>query len=107
VRRMACTLGPRRLRSQLAQWNALYEDAGRERTLTEDGVRVRFRRDPAVERELRELVAVEVGCCTWADWKIDVGPAELVLEIKSAGHGIPVLQGSFLAEEPMRRREIH
>jgi hypothetical protein len=93
---VACTLRPGELATQGARWKALFAGAGTERTATNDGLCVAFRRDPAVERELRELVAVEIECCKWADWRIDARPRELVLDISATGDGIPVIQSWFL-----------
>src|SRR5919204_5301008 len=93
---VACTLGSAELRAQAERWKALYAAAGTERTVTEDGLRVRFRRDPAAEHELRDLVAVETECCAWANWNVEAVAAELVLEISSSGHGIPVIHSWFL-----------
>jgi hypothetical protein len=93
---VACTLGAAELATQAARWKALFAGAATERVVTGDGLRVAFRRDPAVERELRELVAVEIECCKWADWRIDARPRELVLDISATGDGIPVIQSWFL-----------
>jgi hypothetical protein len=88
---IACTLGAAELATQAGRWQALSAAAATKRTVTEKGLRLAFRRDPAVERELTALVAVEVECCRWADWRIDADADELVLEISSTGDGIPVI----------------
>jgi hypothetical protein len=93
---VACTLGASEHAAQAARWKAVYAGAGIERVPTVDGVRVSFRRDPAVERELRELVAVEVRCCRWADWRVETDSAAVALEVSSSGKGIAVIQGWFL-----------
>jgi hypothetical protein len=93
---VACTLGSADLAAQAERWRRLYADAGSERIVTAEGLRVRFRRDSAVEQELRALVAVEVGCCAWAQWTVEEQPEELVLEVRSAGAGISVIHGWFL-----------
>ena len=97
---VACTLGSTKLRGQVGRWRELYARSGTDRTETDYGLRVGFRRDPSVERELRDLVAVEIECCAWADWKVRADARELTLEISSSGHGIPVIHSSFLAEAP-------
>jgi hypothetical protein len=63
------------------------------RVLTDTGLRVHFRADPGVEQELRELVAVENVCCSWADWRVETNGNEVVLELSSTGDGIAVAQG--------------
>ena len=93
---VACTLGAAELETQGERWETLYAGAGTERTPTAAGLHVSFRRDPDVERELRELVAVEVECCKGADWRVETGSTEIVLEISSRGEGIPVIQSWFL-----------
>ena len=98
---VACTLGSSELGTQVVRWKALYADAGIERIATDDGVRVCFRRDPGAEEELRALVAVEVECCTWANWNVEAGAAELILEISSSGDGIPLLHSWLLNDQPV------
>jgi hypothetical protein len=103
---VACTLGPAELGGQVGRWRELYARSGTERTETDYGLRVGFRRDRSVERELRDLVAVEIECCAWADWKVRADARELTLEISSSGDGIPVIHSWLLAEtaaqEPQR-----
>jgi hypothetical protein len=98
---IACTLGAGEVGTQLERWKKLYADAGTERTETDDGLRVRFRRDSAVEHELGDLVAVEIECCTWANWNVEAGAAELILEISSSGDGIPLLHSWLLNDQPV------
>ena len=92
-----CTLGSAMLATQRDRWKSLYARAGTERIETHDGVRVGFRREPDVERELRELVAVETVCCAWADWAITTGERTLALEIRSDGEGVSVIRSWFVA----------
>jgi hypothetical protein len=98
---IACALGQGQLKTQLERWTALYATAGLERRATQDGLRVSFRADPTVEEELRALVAVEVECCGWASWSIDVHPDALILEISSAADGVPVIHTLLLGDQPL------
>lgn len=98
---VACTLGSAELGTQVERWRKLFGEAGVERIVLDDGLRVRFRRDAAVEGELRALVAVEVECCPWASWTIAVDGRALTLSVTSTGEGIPVIHSWFLAEEPV------
>ena len=98
---VACALGVAELRTQGERWRHLYADAGLERVATGDGLQLHFRRDAPVERELRNLVAVDIECCPWAHWTIEAGPGVLTLETTSSGDGIPVIQSWFLDEEPV------
>ena len=45
-------------------------------------------------------MAVETSCCAWADWRVAGTAQQLVLEIRSAGEGIPVIHDWFLAATP-------
>ena len=101
---VACTLGSTELGTQVERWRKLYAEAGADRTVTDDGLRVGFRREAAVERELRELAAVEVRCCAWAGWAVEERGSELVLSVTSTGDGISVIHSWFLAEEPVLPR---
>ncbi len=101
---VACTLGSAELGTQLERWRALYGDAGHGRIVADDGLSVRFRRDPVVEDQLRALAAVEIECCTWATWTVEVLDDELILSIRSSGDGIAVIHGWFLDEEPVLPR---
>jgi hypothetical protein len=92
---VACTLGSAELGTQVDRWRNLLADAGTKRAVTDDGLRVCFRRDPDVERELRNLVGVEIKCCAWADWAVEANAEGLVLEIASTGDGIPVIHSWF------------
>lgn len=97
---VACTLGSTELGAQVERWRKLYAAAGTERAARHDGLRLRFRREPSVERALHDLVAVEIECCEWARWTIETKPGELVLEISSTGHGVPVIQSWSLGADP-------
>jgi hypothetical protein len=98
--RIECTLSSGELATQAERWKTLFAQAGSRRLVTEQGLRVYFRRSQSVERELCELVAVEVECCARADWTIEPDAGELLLEVSSTGDGIPVIHSWFLAEEP-------
>ena len=97
---IVCTLTPNDLRTQGERWRTLFAEAGVARTETDDGLQIRFRRDAAIERDLRKLVAVEVECCKWATWAVEDPTDELVLKISSTGDGVPVLHSWLLEEEP-------
>jgi hypothetical protein len=52
------------------------------------GLRIWFRPEPAAEKGLRALVAVETGCCPWGTWAVQTGPGHIVLGVRLAGAGI-------------------
>jgi hypothetical protein len=92
---IACTLRADALREQAGRWRRLQDAAGLERIETRDGLRLGFRDEPAVEAELRGLVAVERECCAWARWEIRREGDVLALDITSAGAGIAALHAMF------------
>jgi hypothetical protein len=92
---VACTLGAADLGAQRERWMILYTEAATARVATDDGVRISFRWNPVVEAQLRALVAVEAECCSWAKWAVEVAGEQLVLEIRSVGEGVRVVQSWF------------
>ena len=89
--RIACDLGRAEARTQEERWLRLGADAGLGRAETADGLEIRFRDEPAVERELRDLVSVESSCCSWARWEVLLAGGELVLRVSSTPEGAAVL----------------
>jgi hypothetical protein len=98
---VACTLDSAGLGTQVERWRTLYAKAGIHRVETDRGLRICFERDPAVDSELRDLVDVEIRCCTWAGWTIGRNAGELTLDITSAGDGVAVIHSWFLGEAPV------
>lgn len=90
---IACTLGPSDLALQAERWHRLGARAALDRVETPQGVRLRFRREPGVEDELGQLVAVERVCCAFADWSLHVDGEEITLELAAKGEAVPVVQG--------------
>jgi hypothetical protein len=94
---IACTLSGADLGAQAARWRRLRDEAGLARIEAEDGLRLTFRDDQAVEDELRALVAVENDCCAWASWTVAREDGELVLHAASTGQGVRTLHSMFNA----------
>jgi hypothetical protein len=92
---VACTLGASGLKTQRARWQALTASFGVGRIETDDGLRLRFRRDPAVERELRALTEIENGCCSWASWAVEDSDDALVMVARTTRDGVPALHAMF------------
>jgi hypothetical protein len=92
---IACELGSDETGAQVKRWLRLGRDAGLERVETEDGLRIRFRGEPAVEEELRALVAVESNCCSWARWEVRRADGELILTVSSTPEGAATLHTMF------------
>ena len=92
---IACTLGIEGAAAQAERWRRLGREAGLGRTETADGFEARFRGGPAAERELRDLAAVESGCCAWARWEVRRTGDELVLRVTSTPEGAAALHAMF------------
>ncbi len=90
---IACTLAPADLAAQARRWTRLIARSLIARTETAAGLRLSFRADAA--GELRALAAAEAACCPWATWRVDQGAGAAVLDIRSAGEGVPVLHAMF------------
>jgi hypothetical protein len=90
--RIACDLGHAEARTQEERWLCLGIDAGLGRAETANGLEIRFRGEPSVERELRDLVSEESRCCSWARWEVLPDGGELVLRVSSTPEGAAVLR---------------
>ena len=94
-RPVACSLTSADMAARVGRWRRLAVRAMTGRTETADGLRIRFRADPGVEDELRDLAAGENDCCPWAAWAVKTAGHEVVLEIHSQGEGVTALHGMF------------
>jgi hypothetical protein len=92
---IACDLTSGDLADQRERWQRLGEQALAGREQTADGLRIAFRAGDGVEAELRALVAVETECCAWADWRVEPGPEQVVLDVRATGDGVPALHNMF------------
>ena len=103
---VACTLTTAGLAAQASRWEHLAARAMAARTQTRHGLRLSFRREPAVEEELRILAAAENECCAWADWTVQTSAGQIVLDVRSTGQGIATLHrmlASLQPAQPARR----
>jgi hypothetical protein len=92
---VACELSGDELGPRAEQWARLGRKAGLGRTETEEGLRIRFRAEPAVEQELRALIAAESKCCSWAHWEVRRTDGELILHVSSPPEGAATLHAMF------------
>lgn len=92
---IACDLGGDKAATQVERWLQLGKQAGLGRVETPDGLEIRFRGEAAVERELRDLVAVESDCCAWARWEVHRVGGELVMRVSSTPEGATALHAMF------------
>lgn len=102
---VACTLTDSDLKTQRERWINLGENFGLRRYETPDGLRLTFRDHPAVEAELRALVAVENECCGWAAWSVERGDGALTMAARTQGDRIAALHGMFTSATPWRSVE--
>lgn len=92
---VACTLTDTDLKTQRERWLAVGTSFGVGREQTAAGLTLTFRDHPAVERELRALVAVENDCCSWASWSVERDAGVLAVVATSKGEGVATLHGMF------------
>jgi hypothetical protein len=92
---IACTLTNADLKTQRERWIALRKGFGIGRHEVEDGLRLTFADHPAVEPELKALVAVENDCCAWARWTVERTDGVIVMAARSEGNGIATLHTMF------------
>jgi len=97
---VACTLNDTDHKTQRERWINLGTNFGRGRETTDDGLRLLFDSHPAVESELRALVAVENDCCSWASWSVEHHDGALVMVARSEGEGTTTLHGMFREAMP-------
>lgn len=99
---IACTLTSADLAAEGDRWERLAARAMTERAETADGLRIVFRPEPGAEEELRALVAVENECCSWADWAVEAGDGQILLDVRATPEGAAVLLGMFSGLQPSR-----
>jgi hypothetical protein len=92
---VACNLGVEKAATQGERWLRLGREAGLGRVESPDGLELRFRDESVVERELRDLVAVESSCCAWARWELRRADGELVMRVTSTSEGAVALHAMF------------
>jgi hypothetical protein len=92
---IACDLTSGDLAAQRDRWHRLGERALAGREQTAGGLRIAFRAAEGVEAELRALAAVETECCAWADWRVETGPEQVVLDVRATGDGVTALHNMF------------
>ena len=78
---IACSLGADELADRADRWRELAERGLISTSETEGGALQRYRRDEVVERELRELIALEAECCPFLELRLGRQGDELLLEV--------------------------
>jgi len=93
---IACSLGRDDLAERQQRWHTLAARAMLDVLSTDDGLRLRFRPDPGVEAELRELAALERDCCAFADWTVHGDDDAWVMDIRgTSAEAVPAVREMF------------
>jgi hypothetical protein len=93
---IACSLGRGDLAGRQRRWQALADDAILDIASTGYGLRLRFRADPGVGAELRDLAALERDCCAFADWTVHSDGDAQVMDVRgSSPAGVAAVQAMF------------
>lgn len=103
---VACSLTSADLAAQAGRWEQLAARAMTGRAETAHGLRISFRPEEGAEDELCKLVAVENECCGWADWTVQTGGGQLVLDVRSTGDGIATLHSMFTSLQPSKTARL-
>jgi len=92
---IACRLTAEAQKGRREEAAALMERSLHSREPIEGGLRLRFRGDPATDRELRELVRRERECCPFFDFSFEEAAPELVLEARAPAEARGLLDELF------------
>lgn len=82
---IACSLNAAELATRARRWRKLADRALIGVAKTSDGLVIRFRREPGVLAELRELAVAEQECCGFAEWTTDAEEHADMLRIRGRG----------------------
>lgn len=94
----ACSLDRTDSGRRRRRWLDLAERALLDKAETPRGVRLRFRADAGVERELLQLAELERYCCSFASWLVTGDEAAVVLDVSAEGEGVAAVRAMF--DEP-------
>jgi hypothetical protein len=97
---IACSLGAAELEERARRWRSLAERALLHSSYQDGVARLRCRAEPAIERELRELVRLEGECCPFLDLELAEREGELVLEISGPPEAEQIV-GGFAAPDSL------
>ena len=91
----ACSLDAADGATRRRRWLELGERALLEKAATSRGVRLSYREDAGVERELRELAELERECCGFATWLVSADEDRIVLDVSAPGEGAAAVRAMF------------
>jgi hypothetical protein len=92
---IACTLATSDdVAERVRDWQTVLARA-RSRERIEAGLRLHFAADPELAGELARLAALEVECCSWIDFRMDISSDATILEIGAPEAGMDVVMSLF------------
>jgi hypothetical protein len=89
---IACSLDRDAGQQRQARWQALADRGLLAHGRTAHGARQRYRADPEVERELRELIELEGDCCAFLDFELERADDALVLDVRGPREADAVIE---------------
>lgn len=98
---LACSLEPGSMQDRLARWQALADRALRDSARTTGGAWQRYRSEPEVERELRQLVALEQRCCPFLSFELTRRAGGLELDVRGPAGAAAVLDAFATGSRPL------
>jgi hypothetical protein len=93
-----CRLSSDELAVRGQRWRRLRDRAAAEVVTIDAGLRLRFRADPGIEGELRELADLERECCSFAHWTVTAEGGCVCLDITAEdGSAVTAVQSMFVS----------
>ena len=92
---IACTLSTEaEMAARVQDWQQVASRAmGREAVV--GGLRLAFAPGPEIAGELARLAALEVGCCQWLTFSVDVSAEATALVVRAPDEGMDVVTSLF------------
>jgi hypothetical protein len=78
---LACSLDAGALAERRGRWEAVSSRALADRSRVDGGVRLRYRAEPGIADELRELVRLEGECCAFLSFSLHEEGGFVVLDV--------------------------
>jgi hypothetical protein len=95
---VACSLSGDSKVARRQAWQRLSDRYLRARRATAEGMELTFSDREGVEKQLRELAALEADCCSFAEWRVRRTDGVLRLEITAPGPAVAAVHALF--DEP-------
>lgn len=90
---IACTLAPDAGREQVEKWRAFDQEYALDVERTDNRVTIRYSNVADSAARLRQMVATESACCSFVDWSIEDGDADLRLVVTGTPEQLTALNG--------------